>query len=34
MLDAIDANIVPFWAVLFIGAVALTKRGIAWLVGG
>ncbi len=33
MIDPIDANILPLAAVLFIGVVALTKRGIARLAG-
>jgi hypothetical protein len=34
MLDAIDANILSYGAVLFLGLVALAKRFIAWLAGG
>jgi hypothetical protein len=33
MLDAIDANIMSFGAVLFLGLVALAKRAIARLAG-
>jgi hypothetical protein len=32
-IDPIDANILPFAVVLFLGAVALTKRAIARLAG-